>query len=162
MMLHLIAAHDDHLVIGKDGKLPWRISQDLKHFKSVTMGKPILMGRGVFEEIGEKPLPGRRNIVLSKHSWDGIESYSSIDEALDTLLDEDVVFVIGGGQIYRQLIDLCNYMYITHVKGVHDGDVFFPEYRNKIGTEWVEISREIHEDFDFIEYSRKDKSYIIQ
>lgn len=154
MKLHLIAAHDDHLVIGKDGKLPWYVPQDLKHFKSVTMGKPILMGRGVFEEIGKKPLPGRRNVVLSKQKWHGIESYSSIEKALEALIDEDVVFVIGGGQIYSQLLDKCNYMYITHVKGVHDGDVFFPEYRNKIGAEWVEKNRIIHKDFDFIEYSR--------
>jgi dihydrofolate reductase len=154
MKLHLIAAHDDNLVIGNDGKLPWYIPQDLKHFKSVTMGKPILMGRGVFEEIGLKPLPGRRNIVLSRQKWDGIESFTSIDAALMALMDEEIVFVIGGGEIYSQLIDLCNYMYITHVKGIHDGDVYFPEYRHMIGDQWIETSKEIHEGFDFLEYKR--------
>jgi len=154
MMLHLIAAHDDNLVIGKDGKLPWNIPQDLKHFKTVTMGKPILMGRGVFEEIGCRPLPGRRNIVLSKQKWEGIESYHTIKEALKAVENEEIVFVIGGGQIYRELIPKCSYMYITHVDGVHEGDVFFPEYRNEIGLNWTEVNKETHSDFEFIEYKR--------
>lgn len=154
MILHLIAAHDENLVIGKDGKLPWHLPQDLKHFKTVTMGKPILMGRGVFEEIGSKPLPGRRNVVLSSRKWDGIESYSTISEALFALKDEELVFVIGGGQIYKELIHKCTYMYITFVNGVHDGDVYFPEYRDKIGVEWEEVFREANTDFDFIEYKR--------
>lgn len=154
MKLHLIAAHDDNLVIGNEGKLPWRLPEDLKHFKSVTMGKPILMGRGVFHEIGFKPLPGRRNVVLSGRSFPEVESYTSIEMALKALSDEEIVFVIGGGEVYKQLIHRCIYMYITHVKGAYTGDVFFPEYRDQINKTWKEVERKTHEGFDFIEYER--------
>lgn len=156
MRLHLIAAHDDDLVIGHQGKLPWRLPEDLKHFKSVTMGHPILMGRGVFEEIGEKPLPGRRNVVLSSKKWPNIESYSQITAAFFALKDEDIVFLIGGGQIYSQLIDFCEKMYITEVSGKHQGDVFFPEYRDQIGKKWIDVSRENYSTHSFVEYIRSD------
>jgi dihydrofolate reductase len=154
MKLHLIAAHDDNLVIGNKGKLPWRLPEDLKHFKSITMGHPILMGRGVFEEIGEKPLPGRRNVVLSRKVWNHVESYSRIDDALTALSEEDVVFLIGGGQIYDQMIEMCDKMYITEVKGSFDGDVFFPEYRAQIGKKWIEVNRDNYPTHSFVEYIR--------
>lgn len=154
MKLILIAAHDENLVIGKDGRLPWHLPGDLKHFKQTTMGSPILMGRGVFDELGHKPLPGRRNIVLSSKIWPEAESYTTIDAALSALKAEEKVFIIGGGQIYRQFLDLCDSMIITMVKGKHDGDVYFPEYRDQIGRVWLEISREFHEEFDFVEYLR--------
>ncbi len=152
MKLYLIAAHDDNLVIGYQGKLPWRLPEDLKHFKSVTMGHPILMGRGVFEEIGEKPLPGRRNVILSRKSWNHVESYSDIHSALDALSQEDVVFLIGGGQIYAQMIDQCDKMFITEVKGSYPGDVYFPEYRDQIGNKWKQVSRDDYPTFSFVEY----------
>lgn len=152
MKLHLIAAHDENLVIGYQGKLPWRLPEDLKHFKAITMGHPILMGRGVFEELGEKPLPGRRNVVLSRKQWDNVESYSSTYDALEALSDESLVFVIGGGQIYSQLIDECEKMYITEIQGTHTGDVFFPEYRDLIGKKWIELSRENYPTHSFVEY----------
>ena len=154
MRLHLIAAHDENLVIGHRGRLPWHISDDLKHFKKITMGCPILMGRGVFEEIGGKPLPGRRNVVLSSQKWDHIESYRDIDSAICALENEDIVFVIGGGQIYRQLIDDCEKMYITEVRGEHEGDVFLPNYIPDIHKKWVEISRDTHSEYAFVEYIR--------
>lgn len=154
MKLHLIAAHDKNLVIGNQGKLPWRLPEDLKHFKETTMGYPILMGRGVFEEIGEKPLPGRRNVVLSRKKWDNVESFSKIEHALIALSNEPVVFLIGGGQVYSQMIDLCEKMYITEVHGTYSGDVFFPEYRDQIGKKWIEISREAYPTHTFVEYIR--------
>lgn len=155
MKLHLIAAHDKNLVIGNQGKLPWRLPEDLKHFKATTMGHPILMGRGVFEELGEKPLPGRRNVVLSQKSWDNVESYSSIKDALHALSSEEVVFLIGGGQIYSQMIDLCDKMFITEVHRTYNGDVFFPEYRYEIGSKWIETSRVDYPSFSFVEYIKK-------
>lgn len=154
MRLHLIAAHDQNLVIGKDGKLPWHIPEDLKHFKTVTMGRPILMGRGVFEEIGFKPLPGRKNVVLSSRKWDNIISFDNIPAALEYLQYEEIVFLIGGGEIYRQLIDKCDYMYITLIHDRFEGDVHFPEYRNEIGKTWKEVSRDNREGFSFCEYQR--------
>lgn len=156
MKLILIAAHDENLVIGFDGKLPWHLPEDLKHFKKVTMGCPILMGRGVYVEIGKKPLPGRRNVVLSSSEWDNVECYKSVDEALRALQNEEKVFLIGGGQIYEQLINKCDYMYITQVKGAHNGDVFFPDYRNDIGKKWQEVGRESHTGFSIVEYRRID------
>jgi len=152
MKLHLIAAHDDNLVIGYQGKLPWRLPEDLKHFKATTMGHPVLMGRGVFEEIGEKPLPGRRNLVLSRKCWGNVESYNNINDALEALSNESVVFLIGGGQIYAQMIDLCEKMYITEVHGTFNGDIFFPEYRDQIGKKWIECSRENYPTHSFVEY----------
>ncbi|MCC5926138.1 MAG: dihydrofolate reductase [Bacteroidetes bacterium] len=154
MELHLIVAHDRNLVIGNDGKLPWHLPEDLKHFKSVTMGSPILMGRGVFEEIGCKPLPGRRNIVLTSRHYNNVEVYASIDEALRKLSDESRVFVIGGGQVYSQMISMCTYMYVTLVHGDFKGDVFFPEYRDDIGTKWRLTRSTPGDKFDLLEYQR--------
>jgi dihydrofolate reductase len=97
MKLSIIVAHDPNLVIGKDGELPWHFSEDLKFFKKTTMGAPILMGRGVFEELNEKPLPGRENVVLSRSkSYDHVPTFKSIDEALEYLSDREQVFIIGG------------------------------------------------------------------
>jgi len=152
MRLHLIVAHDQNLLIGSNGQLPWRIREDLAHFKRITMGHPILMGRGVFEELGCKPLPGRRNVVLSAQTWSGIEVYKSIPQALEALKEEPVVFVIGGGQIYAQLLDRCDKMYVTLVDGSYQGDVWFPDYRAGIGIDWVEKDRDNHDGFSFIEY----------
>lgn len=154
MELVLIVAHDKNLVIGNKGELPWRIPEDLKHFKKTTMGSPILMGRGVFDEIGRKPLPGRRNVVLSSQSFEGAEVYSSTEQALKALENEQKVFVIGGGQVYRQLLDKCVYMYVTEVHGEYEGDVFFPEYRHEIGRNWLEVARGDYPQFSFIEYKR--------
>lgn len=154
MRLYLIAAHDQNLVIGNQGKLPWHIPDDLKHFKRLTMGHPILMGRGVFDEIGNKPLPGRRNVVISSRDWPDIECYKSIDDAMKALASEDVVFLIGGGQLYVQLLHHCDRLYITEIEGVHQGDVFFPEYRNLIGKTWIEMSREQYDGYAFVTYER--------
>src|SRR5690625_6086602 len=90
MKLIIVAAHDPNLAIGKDGTLPWYYPEDLKFFKKTTIGSPVLMGRGVFEELNEKPLPGRRNIVLSRtRTYSGTESFPSIQEALEALSGEE-------------------------------------------------------------------------
>lgn len=156
MKLSIIVAHDPNLVIGKDGELPWHFSEDLKFFKKTTMGSPILMGRGVFEELNEKPLPGRKNVVLSRsRSYDHVTTFSSIDEALDYLSDQEQVFIIGGGEIYKQTIDRVDELIITQVKREYEGDTHFPEYRDKIGEVWEEVWREDHEKFTFVKYRQK-------
>ncbi|WP_234572839.1 dihydrofolate reductase [Rhodohalobacter sp. 614A] len=155
MKLSIIVAHDPNLVIGKDGELPWHFSEDLKFFKKTTMGSPILMGRGVFEELNEKPLPGRENVVLSRSkSYDHVPTFKSIDKALDHLSGHAQVFVIGGGEIYKQTINRVDELIITQVKKEYDGDTFFPEYRNQIGEVWEEVRREDHDKFSFVKYSR--------
>lgn len=155
MTLALIVAHDPNLVIGKDGMLPWHYSEDLKYFKRVTMGRPLLMGRGVFEEIGEKPLPGRENVVLSRsRDYDHVPTFSSIKEALEYLKNEEIVFVIGGGEVYRQLLPEADKLYVTEIHKEYEGDTFFPEYREDIGSTWQEAEREDHPEFSFVVYER--------
>jgi dihydrofolate reductase len=155
MKLSIIVAHDPNLVIGKDGELPWHFSEDLKFFKKTTMGSPILMGRGVFEELNEKPLPRRDNVVLSRSkSYDHVRTFSSIDEALDYLSDQEQVFIIGGGEIYKQTIDHVDELITTQVKKEYEGDTYFPEYRDQIGKTWEEVWREEHEEFSFVKYQR--------
>ncbi len=158
MTLALIAAHDQNLVIGAKGGLPWHYKEDMLYFKKTTMGYPVLMGRGVFEEVGEKKLPGRRNVVLTrtkKYPDKDVEVFESIDYALESLQEEKKVFVIGGGEIYRQTIDLADELYITEIKNDYEGDTFFPEYRHLIGKIWIEIWSEDHNDFRFKRYKKK-------
>lgn len=157
MTVALIVAHDPNLVIGKDGTLPWHYSEDLKYFKRITMGHPILMGRGVFEEIDEKPLPGRENIVLSRtRTYDHVSTFSSLDDALGYLQEknEEQVFVIGGGEVYKQVMPKADKLFVTEIHKEHEGDTFFPEYRGKIGTTWKEIKREEHPNLSFVVYER--------
>jgi len=155
MTLALIVAHDPNLVIGKDGSLPWHYSEDLKYFKRITMGHPLLMGRGVFEELDEKPLPGRENVVLSRsRSYDHVPTFTSIEEALKYLRLADVVFVIGGGEVYQQTISEADKLFVTEIHETYEGDTYFPEYREDIGTVWREIKREDHPDVSFVVYER--------
>lgn len=155
MKLILIAAHDPNLVIGKDGELPWHYKEDLQFFKKTTMGYPLVMGRVVFEELNEKPLPGRESIVLSRSkSYDHVPTFMSIDEALESLADQEKVFVIGGGEIYKQTLDKADQLIITEIKKEYEGDTFFPEYRNDIGMKWKEVWREDHPEFSFVTYDR--------
>lgn len=157
MKISLIAAHDPNLVIGKDGKLPWHYSEDLKFFKKTTLGHPIVMGRIVFEELNEKPLPGRENIVLSRSKkYDHVKTFDSIDKALDYLKDNEKVYIIGGGIIYKQTMKLSDELIITQVHNTYDGDTFFPEYRNDIGDVWSEVWRKDHTDFSFIKYQKSN------
>lgn len=154
MTLTLITAHDPNLVIGLNGQLPWRYSDDLKHFKSVTLGNTIIMGRGVFEELNEKPLPGRRNIVLSRTKiYDNVETFGSLEEALDVLEDEEV-FIIGGGILYKETLPIADKLIITEINKEYEGDTFFPEYRDQLGVNWEEISRKDSGELSFIEYIR--------
>lgn len=158
MKLVLIVAHDPNLVIGKDGTLPWRYPEDLQYFKHTTMGYPLLMGRGVFEELNEKPLPGRKNIVLSKtKDYEQVPVCQSIPEALEILQGEEKVFVIGGGEVYRQLIPQADRLFVTEIHEEFDGDTYFPEYRDEIGKTWKEIQREDRPDLSFVVYQRMRK-----
>lgn len=155
MTLAAIVAHDPNLVIGKDGDLPWHYSEDLKYFKRTTMGHPLIMGRVVFEELGENPLPGRENIVLSRsRNYDHVPTFSSFDDAMEYVEDEDLVFLIGGGEIYRQFLDRCDQLFVTEVHQEYEGDTYFPEYRDKIGTTWKELKREDTEELSFVVYQR--------
>jgi len=153
--LAIIVAHDPNLVIGKDGDLPWHYTEDLAYFKKTTMGHPLLMGRRVFEELNEKPLPGRKNIVLSRsRTYDHVPTFASIDEALEYLKNEEIAFCIGGGEIYRQILPRADKLFVTEIHQEYEGDTYFPEYRDQIGSAWKEIKRESRQALDFVVYER--------
>ena len=157
MTLIIIAAHDPKLVIGKEGSLPWHYKEDLKFFKKTTMGYPLLMGRIVFEELNEKPLPGREALVLSRtKSYSHVQTFTTIDSAINFIKNSDYekVFVIGGGEIYRQMMDIADKLIITEIHETHEGDTYFPEYRDKIGVAWKEVSRDDRDNLSFVEYNR--------
>ncbi|MEX1063321.1 MAG: dihydrofolate reductase [Balneolaceae bacterium] len=161
MTLALIAAHDPNLLIGAQGGLPWHFKEDLRFFRKTTMGCPVIMGRGVFEELGEKPLPGRTNLVLSKtrdYPETGVDVFRSLKAALDSVKDRETVFVIGGGQVYRETIRQADELYITEIHAEYEGDTYFPEYRNDISSRWKETWREDHPQFSFIHYRENQQS----
>ena len=123
----MIVARSRNHVIGKDNQMPWKISADLQFFKKVTMGFPIIMGRKTWESIG-RPLPGRRNIVVSRNSdyqANGAELVSSLEEALQSLRDFERVFVIGGQQLFNQAFPLADQLFITEIELEVEGDTFF-------------------------------------
>ena len=142
------------MVIGKEGGLPWRYPEDLKHFKATTTGGTIIMGRGVFEELNEIPLPGRKNIVLSRtKTYNNVDTYTSLDEALGAV-DEEEVFIIGGGVLYRDALPEADKMIVTQVNAEHDGDTYFPEYRDDIGKTWIETDRRETDELTFLVFER--------
>lgn len=154
MTLAAIVAHDPNLVIGKDGDLPWHYPEDLRYFKRITMGHPMIMGRVVFEEL-DGPLPGRENIVLSRsRDYDHVPTFSSFDDAIEYVKNEDLVFLIGGGEIYRQFLDRVDKLYVTEIHQEYEGDTYFPEYRDEIGTTWKEVKREDKDELSFVVYER--------
>lgn len=128
----IIAAIAENRVIGKDGQLPWHISEDMKRFRELTFGHPVIMGRKTFESIG-KALVGRDNLVVSQDKTfapEGCITCDSLEIAIDAAkgLDDERFFVVGGGQIYDQAIDQADRLYLTVVEGEFEGDTFFPDY----------------------------------
>ena len=154
--LALVVAVADGGVIGVAGALPWKISEDLKHFKSVTMGHAILMGRKTYESIG-RPLPGRRNIVITRRrelAIDGCEVASSLDEALALArAHDDEPRVVGGAAIYEAALPLATKIFLTEVHRQVSGDTFFPPFDR---SAWRETERRKGEtpDVDFVTLER--------
>ena len=130
--ISIICALSENRAIGKDNKLLWHISDDLKRFKELTIGHPIIMGRKTFESIG-KPLSGRTNIIVtrgSSYKAEGCLVFDSLEKAIDQAkrIDNEEIFIIGGGQIYNQAIDLADKLYLTLVEGEYEADTYFPDY----------------------------------
>ena len=145
-MLALIVAVADNGVIGKHNELPWRLPDDLKHFKALTLGHPVLMGRRTYESIG-RALPGRPNLVVTRQlDWaaPGVEVFGALPAALARAQAlDDTVCIIGGGEIYAQTLPLAQVVYLTEVHTtVAGGTAFFPVLSP---AEWREVSRERHE-----------------
>jgi len=160
MIISMIVAMGRNREIGKDNAMLWHLPADFKHFKSVTMGKPILMGRKTFESIG-RPLPGRENIVVTRNkefSASGITIVHSVDAALEAAKQYDEVMVIGGDSFYQQMLPVSKRLYITEVHDAFEADAFFPEINL---AQWRELERVEHEAderhahaYSFVSYER--------
>lgn len=158
-MISIIAAVAQNGVIGGGNAMLWHIREDFKRFKAITTGHPVIMGRKTYESLG-RPLPNRTNIVITRNAAleiEGCKVVGSLDEALSLCSGEEEIFIIGGGEIYRQAMGVADKLYITLVHNSYEGDTRFPE----IGSEWEEIFRERHErgetfeyPFEFIDYRR--------
>ncbi len=160
-ILSMIVAHAADRVIGKDNDMPWHLPADLAYFKKTTLGKPIIMGRKTYESIG-RPLPGRKNIVISRdgeYRAEGVEVVSSVEAALSLVDDVEEVMVIGGGAIYQHCLPSADKLYITHIDARIDGDTFFPEYDlniwEKVTSEGRAADEKNQYQLDFAVYQRK-------
>lgn len=153
MKLAIIAAIGRNRVIGKNGRLPWHISEDLKRFKRLTTGHAVLMGRKTWESLG-KPLPHRRNVVLTSTSLPNVETYSTIEAALEALKDEEWVFIIGGAQIYSELLGKADELFLTLVDQELEGDAYFPRFEQLLQQKFRVTRREQHAGFEFVDYAR--------
>jgi dihydrofolate reductase len=166
MNISIIVAVSENLVIGKDNKLVWNLRTDMNFFKTTTSGHHVIMGRKNYDSIPAKwrPLPNRTNIVVTRQSdleLEGCIVINSIEKGLEIARNnnDEEAFIIGGGEIYKQSMELVDKIYYTEVKAVVDGDTFFPDIDVDI---WMEVSREKHEsderneyDFDIVVYTRK-------
>ncbi len=144
--ISLVVAAATNNTIGKDGKMPWHLPNDMKHFKNITWGMPVVMGRKTFESLG-KVLPGRKNIVISRQTGlkiAGTVTVQKIEDALFVAKQTDAreVMVIGGGEIYKTLFDKAKRIYMTRVEAEPEGDTFFPPLNPK---EWHLVSQQNHE-----------------
>ena len=152
----IIAAVAENRVIGKDGKIPWHIPEDLQHFKEKTTGHTVVMGRKTFESLPDSftPLPDRQNIVLTRSdlspSDESVKVANSLEDAWEEAENEKV-FIIGGAGIYRQTMDIADEMILTEIHEEYDGGTYFPDFSEDI---WKEVSREENDGFDFVEYEK--------
>lgn len=155
MKVSLIAGMAANRTIWKDNTLPWNYPEDLKYFRDTTVGHTIIMGKNTYESIG-RPLPNRRNIVLSRsmEETDDIEVFDDMNYLLECLnhqfLENDEVFVIWWAKIYELFLPICDKIYLTEIKKEYEGDTFFPEFE----SDFKEVSRTKHPDLDFVVYER--------
>ena len=156
--LTLIVAMDAQRGIGIDNRLPWHLPEDLAHFKRLTSGHPIIMGRKTFDSIG-RPLPNRRNIVITRNrAWrhDGVEAVGSLQEAI-ALVGDAPAFIIGGAQVFAESMALASRMVVTEIARTFECDTFFPPLP---AAQWIETAREPHHsegagcDYAFVTYER--------
>ena len=158
MSISLVAAVAKNNVIGNENDLPWYLPEDLRRFRKLTMGKTVLMGRKTFESIMKrlgKPLPGRKNVVVTRsvdfEAPASVEIANSLDEALSKYAERDL-FVIGGGQIFAQTINKADTLYVTHVNLEVPGDSFFPQIDP---AKWKKVQEEKSDNYTFATYNRR-------
>lgn len=152
-MINIIVAVATNGVIGCDNRLIWHISEDLKRFKRLTLGHPVIMGRKTFESLS-RPLPGRANVVVTRDRnlrIEGVTVVNSIEAAIALLPNSEEIFIIGGGEIYAQTIDIADNIYLTLVDQTPQGDTFFPLIDPQ---KWEIASRELKDGYQFVDYKR--------
>lgn len=148
----MIAAMANNRVIGKDNKMPWHLPEDLRHFKALTLGKPVVMGRKTYESIG-RPLPGRHNIVISRQadlSIEGVTTVTSFEDAKIAAGDCEELIIMGGGQLYAELLEKSDILYLTEISLDVEGDTYFPDWDD---GSWLEVSRDVAKNDKQLEYS---------
>ncbi|MGV6857445.1 MAG: type 3 dihydrofolate reductase [bacterium] len=162
MKVSIVVAMGKNRVIGNaQNEMPWRLPADLRHFREVTMGKPIVMGRKTHESIG-RPLPGRHNIIVTRgegYQSEGCTVVNSVEAALAAAGDVDEVMITGGANIYEQFLSKTDYLYLTFIEGIFEGNIHFPAWDD---GSWIEVSRESHQPdaenphpWAFVEYTRR-------
>ena len=152
MKISLIVAMASNRAIGLNNQMPWHLSADLKKFKQITMGSPILMGRKTYESIG-RPLPGRINIIISRNSsyqQDNCLVFDNIEKALATCQKYDEIFIIGGATFYEAMLAKADFLYLTQIHKTFDADTFFPEINPQ---QWKEVAREDITDDQSVDFS---------
>ena len=152
MKISLIVAMASNRAIGLNNQMPWHLSADLKKFKQITMGSPILMGRKTYESIG-RPLPGRINIIISRNSsyqQDNCLVFDNIEKALATCHKYDEIFIIGGATFYEAMLAKADFLYLTQIHKTFDADTFFPEINPQ---QWKELAREDITDDQSVDFS---------
>ncbi|MDF1795687.1 MAG: type 3 dihydrofolate reductase [Coxiellaceae bacterium] len=160
-MLALIAAMAQQRVIGLNGDMPWHMPEDLKHFKRMTKGKAIIMGRKTFDSIGSKPLPNRRNIVITRQQdlmLDGCDVFNNLQDAIASCDDKDETMIVGGSTLYEQALPIADRLYLTFIDAEVEGDTFFPAWDS---DQWVMADRQEHQadadnpyDYQFVTLAR--------
>ena len=161
LVLIAAVAEKNH-VIGKEGDLPWHLPEDLKRFKRLTTGHPLLMGRRTFESLVDQfggPLPGRRNVVLTSQGplagYPDVETHASTDEAMQALEGSERIFIGGGEAVYEQFLPHADRLELTLVSGDYDGDAFFPAYEHLVGPVFEVTNEDVRDGFRFVTYRRK-------
>ncbi len=161
MRISIINAMAKNRAIGINNALPWRCPEDLRHFKALTMGHHMIMGRKTFDSIG-KPLPGRTSVVVTRNrdlKIEGCVVAHSLQAAIGACAGDEEIFVVGGAELYAQALPLADMLYLTEIQQDFAGDAFFPEFDK---TAWQELSRSVHRqtepqplDYHFVTYRRK-------
>lgn len=159
--ISIIVAMASNHIIGADNTMPWRCPEDLKYFKSLTMGHHMIMGRKTFDSIG-KPLPGRVSVIVTRNrdlKIEGCIMAHSLDDAITACKDDDEIFIVGGAELYALALPVVNKLYITEIQQEFDGDTYFPEFDK---TKWREVAREERHQgvpqplsYHFVTYLRK-------
>ena len=157
MKISLIVAMDQNGLIGSNNDLPWRLSSDLKQFKAITMGSPIIMGRKTHESIG-RPLPGRTNVIVTRNTQyhaDGCEVIHDLSDIESFCKGHHEIFIMGGAELYKQSLHLIDRIYLTEVHAQLDGDTYFPEFDR---AHWQEVERQ---DFTADDKNDYDYSFVV-